>query len=120
MTPIINPMWFYLADVIEDVELVSCAIAIFSSGILIVLLICGVIDCFPIEKYVKNFKQLFIIFIVSTILTTLCPAKDTCYQMMAMSIITPNNITAVGETAADVIDYVVESIDTLLENKEEK
>ena len=120
MAPIINPLWFYLANVIGNVGLLSFTIAIFSSGILIVLLICGVVGCFQIEKYIKIFKQLFIVFVVSTILTTLCPAKDTCYQMMTMSVITPNNITAVGETAADVIDYVVESIDTLLENKEEE
>jgi hypothetical protein len=120
MKPIINPLWFYLANVIENVGLLSAAVLIFSSSILIVLLICGMVGCFQIEKYTQNFKQLFIVFVVSTILTILCPTKDTCYQMMTMSVITPNNITAVGETATDVIDYVVESIDTLLENKEEK
>ena len=120
MKPIINPLWFYLANVIENIGALSLTVAVFSSSVFIVLLICGMVGCFQIEKYTQNFKQLFIVFVVSTILTTLCPTKDTCYQMMTMSVITPNNITAVGETAADVIDYVVESINTLLENKEEE
>ena len=33
--------------------------------------------------------------------------------------VTPNNITAVGETTEDIIDYIVESVDTLLEKEDE-
>lgn len=40
--------------------------------------------------------------------------------MMAASIVTPNNIEAAGETATDIIDYIVDSVDELIENNEDE
>ncbi len=119
MKPIINPLWFYLANVIENVGALLFTIAIFSGSIFIVLLICSAVECFKIETCIKYLKRLLFICIVSSILTSFCPTKDTCYQMMTAAMITPNNITAVGEAATDVVDYIIDSVDTLLE-KEDK
>lgn len=33
--------------------------------------------------------------------------------------ITPNNIAVVGETAENIVDYIVESVDTLLEKEDD-
>ena len=49
----------------------------------------------------------------------LLPSKETSYKILAASMVTPNNIAAVGETAEDIIDYIVESVDTLLEKEDE-
>lgn len=46
--------------------------------------------------------------------------KKTGYAMMAASIVTPNNIEAAGETATDIIDYIVDSVDELIENNEDE
>lgn len=122
MKPIINPLWFYLANIIENVGGLLFAIAMFSGGIFIILLlICGVSEGFEIdEKYAKFLKRLLITCIITSVLTSLCPTKDTCYQMMTATMITPNNITAVGDAATDVVDYIIESVDTLLDAEDEE
>lgn len=121
MTPIINPLWFYLINVIKNLGVLLFIIEMFSIMTFLILLFWSIIiEGFQDGKYTKSFKLSFIAFMISAILTTLCPTEDTCYKMMAMSMITPNNITAVGETATDVIDYVVESIDSLLEEEDKE
>ena len=120
MKPIINPLWFYLANIVENFGGLLLAIAGFSGAIFIVLLICGMIGCFEIEKYAKFLKRLLITCIITSVLTSLCPTKDTCYQMMTATMITPNNITAVGDAATDVVDYIIESVDTLLDAEDEE
>ena len=40
--------------------------------------------------------------------------------MMAASLITKENIEYVGETGKDIVDYIVDSIDILLEESEEE
>lgn len=122
MKPIINPLWFYLANIIENVGGLLFTIAMFSGGIFIILLlIYGVSEGFEIdEKYAKFLKRLLITCIITSVLTSLCPTKDTCYQMMTATMITPNNITAVGDAATDVVDYIIESVDTLLDAEDEE
>jgi hypothetical protein len=36
--------------------------------------------------------------------------------MMAASLVTPNNIEAVGNTATDIVDYIVDSVDKILDD----
>ena len=120
MKPIINPLWFYLANIVENFGGLLLAIAGFSGALFIVLLICGMIECFEIEKNAKFLKRLLITCIIASILTSLCPTKDTCYQMMTATMITPNNITAVGDAATDVVDYIIESVDTLLDAEDKE
>lgn len=120
MKPIINPLWFYLANIVENVGGLLFTIAMFSGGIFVVLLLCGALECFNLEAQMKNLKRLLITCIITSILTSLCPTKDTCYQMMTATMITPNNITAVGDAATDVVDYIIESVDTLLDAEDEE
>ena len=115
MKPIINPLWFYLANIVENVGRLLFIIAVFAGGIFVILLLCG-----NLEDQMKNLKRLLITCIIASILTSLCPTKDTCYQMMTATMITPNNITAVGDAATDVIDYIIESVDTLLDAEDEE
>ena len=115
MKPIINPLWFYLANIVENVGGLLFTIAMFSGGIFVVLLLCG-----NLEAQMKNLKRLLITCIITSILTSLCPTKDTCYQMMTAALVTPNNITAVGNAAIDVVDYIIESVDTLLDAEDEE
>ena len=121
MKPIINPLWFYLANIVENFGGLLLVIAGFSGAIFTGLLFCGMIGCFEIdEKYAKILKRLLITCIITSVLTNLCPTKDTCYQMMTATMITPNNITAVGDAATDVVDYIIESVDTLLDAEDEE
>ena len=44
------------------------------------------------------------------------PSESTCYKMMAAEIVTPDNIEAAGNTAQNIIDYIIESIDKIIES----
>lgn len=119
MKPIINPLWFYLINIVENFGGLLFTIAIVSGGACLAFLFCSALDN-DIKSQMKNIKRLLIICIISSILTSLCPTKDTCYQMMTATMITPNNITAVGDAATDVVDYIIESVDTLLDAEDEE
>ena len=120
MKPIINPMWFYLIDIMESADNLFFILSVLSTLAAIVMFM-GIMteeDPKTTPGIFKLTKKIFIICITSIFLSILTPTSDTCYKMMAASVVTPDNITAVGETATDIVDYIVESVDTLL--KEDK
>lgn len=124
MNPIINPLWFYLMGV------GTSAIYFFGTvgGLLIILgiiaLVSGGMEYTDYNKekglkILKWAKKYTIIGILICLLAIFIPTKETCYQMIAATVATPNNIEIVGETATDIVDYIIESVDTLLEKEEE-
>jgi hypothetical protein len=40
--------------------------------------------------------------------------------MMAASLVTPNNIETIGNSATDMVDYIVDSVDKILDNEDEE
>lgn len=116
MTPIINPWWFYLFDMVEKLGTTSSVIAaILGIGGVIYFIIWGICE----RNEVKFSKILIVIFAISSFLAVFIPSKETCYQMAAASLVTPDNLTTAGNTATDIIDYIVDSIDKILDEKEE-
>lgn len=122
MTPIISPIWFYLIGIADDftftlwfVGLILAAAGAFST----VCVICSSESerkdpSFPI---LKKWRKALVIGIIFIMLGNLIPDEETCYRMMAASMITPNNIEMVGESTKNITDYIIESVDELLENK---
>ena len=122
MKPIINPLWFYLinvADNLIDVLWTLGGTIIVISGAIMVMYFLGVFES-DFKEYLKRAKKFFILGILMTILGGFIPTKTTCYQMMTASMITPNNLEIAGETATNVVDYIVDSVDKLIEDNEEK
>ena len=115
MTPIISPWWFYLFNIAEKISIISMVIAILLGIVFIVYPIICICEC---EK-IKFSKIFIILFIISGFFAIVTPTKETCYQMAAASLVTHDNLTAVGNTATDIIDYIVDSIDEILDDKEE-
>lgn len=115
MKPIINPAWFYLINLSGNVKVIA-ACSFF-------LLICAWVFYFVMwvgedlrGKTEKAFRKFLITFsCISFILAIFLPSEKTCYRMMAASLVTPNNIEAVGNTATDIIDYIVDSVDRILD-----
>ena len=112
MKPIINPLLFYLVDMIGSFQILS---------ILIVLLI---IISFAIEilkydeamdelykvKVIKTFKKKVIVIALLITFAIFLPSKDTCYKMMVASQITDNNIQKAEDTIKNSVDYIFEKI----------
>lgn len=119
MKPIINPWLFYLIDKAEYIASPLILIGV-------VFWVATIVIYFPAGdneewavRFLKNTKLIRILLTIGLIIAMLLPSKETSYKMLAASMVTPNNIATVGETAEDVIDYIVESVDTLLEKEDE-
>lgn len=124
MNPIISPLWFYLIGVGNSAICFFGTVGgLFAIAGLIALVIGGIeFTDYSKEKGLKILKwakQNIIIGILSALFAIFIPTKETCYQMIAATVVTPNNIEVVGETATNIVDYIIESVDALIEKEEE-
>lgn len=116
MKPIISPWWVYFAEKCEDVG-VAC-------GVIGGLALVGAVawSILHIAKEIKETvpKWMVIVGVVFTCLGVLLPSQKTVLTMMTMNQITPNNIQTVSGTATDVVDYIVDKIEEIIDETEEK
>ena len=124
MNPIINPLWFYLISVGGSlITLFAFIGGLFLTVAIIVGVTGGMMYADGDEdtgcKMLKYMKKYAIMGMLVLALMAIIPSEKTCYKMIAATIVTPNNIEIVGETATDIIDYIIESVDTLLEKEKE-
>ena len=105
--PIVNPIWFYLADTIPNVRyvLIVVSVALFIISV-------GQID------NNKVFRKFIIGGFLSLIVGVLIPSQETLYKMVAAKMITPNNIKIVsdyvGDTATNVSDNLMNAIKDIM------
>lgn len=106
--PIVNPIWFYLADTIPNVRyvLIAVSVALFIISV-------GQID------NNKVFRKFIIGGFLSLIVGALIPSQETLYKMVAAKMITPNNIKIVNDyvndTAANVSDNLTDVIKDIMD-----
>ena len=106
--PIVNPIWFYLADTIPNVRyvLIAVSVALFIISV-------GQIDSN------KVFRKFIIGGFLSLIVGALIPSQETLYKMVAAKMITPNNIKIVsdyvGDTATNVSDNLMNAIKDIMD-----
>lgn len=111
MKPIISPWLIYFASRADAM----------GTLFLIVAIVAFVICFIGFDNLTKNGFKLFIsIGIISMILTVLTPTTETVYTMIVTNEITPDNIQAIGKTGKDVVDYITDQIDKVVNNKDEK
>ena len=126
MKPIINPWLVYLIDLFGNLKGLL-TVALFLLGcVAVVLLIIWFFgsmdyeqDYEPIVACKKNLKKSVIWLCVSGLLFTVIPSKDTMYTMIVLDNVTTDNIQAIGKTSKDVIDYITDQIDKVVNDKEE-
>ena len=126
MKPIINPWLIYLIDLFDDLKglfsvaliLLGCA-AVVSSIIWFLSSMDYEQDEEPVVACKKYLKKSVIWLCVSSLLFAVTPSKDTMYTMIVLDNVTTDNIQAVGKTGKDVIDYITDQIDKVVNNKEE-
>lgn len=110
MEPIISPWMIYFASRADAVGTLFLIVAI-------AFMICLI----GFDDLTKNGFKLFIsIGIISMILTVLTPTTKTVYTMMVANEITSDNIQAIGKTGKDVVDYITDQIDKVINDKDEK
>lgn len=127
MNPIISPWLIYLINVLSGLKIffiVTVVAAIFvgiGSVICFLIVIGGPYydkddekDQNKILNIKKCFKKSVVGLIISALLVVIIPSKDTMYTMLALDNLTTDNIQAIGKTGKDVIDYVSDQIDKIV------
>mgnify|MGYP004529342061 CR=1 FL=1 len=126
MKPIINPWLVYLIDLFDNLKglltialiLLGCAVVILSIIWFFSSIDYGQ-DEGPIVTCKKYLKKSVIWLCISGLLFTVIPSKDTMYTMIVLDNVTTDNIQAIGKTGKDVIDYITDQIDKVVNDKEE-
>lgn len=117
MKPIINPLWFYLIGISESLTSAGLVFGVLGIIATIIMIICFVIEQDMrnsneklVVFYKKNSKRCFIIGLIGIFIATFIPSEKTCYQMMAASIVTPDNIETVVDTTKDGVEWLIDTI----------
>lgn len=68
----------------------------------------------------KYLKKSIIWVVVSGLLFAVVTSKDTMYVMLTLDNVTTDNIQAIGKTGKDVVDYITDQIDKIVNKDDEK
>ena len=105
--PIINPIWFYLADTIPNIRYVFIAV-----GFCLFILSIGQID------NNKVFRKIVVSGFLALVVGAIIPSQETLYKMVAAKMITPNNIQTVSDyvndTATNVSNNLTDAIKDIM------
>lgn len=118
MTYYINPIWFYLMNVLEGMRIFLCVLGGFSLVISAFAFIAWLIDgCADItdldedeKKTFKLFKKIIIASFISLFIGIFTPSKETCIEMMIASQVTHENVAATKEDIYEIVDYITDKV----------
>lgn len=126
MKPIINPWLIYLINLFDNLNVLLSAVLFLLGCVVVTLLIIWFFRSMDYEQNddsiiacKKYLKKSVIWLCVSGLLFTAIPSKDTMYTMLVLENVTTDNIQAIGKTGKDTIDYIVNQIDKIVNDKEE-
>ena len=116
-----------MVDLFDDLKLLLIItlilLACIPVGILLIWFIC-IIDCYEDDNFIikckKYLKKSIVWLFINSLLFITIPSKDTMYTMLVLDNVTSDNIQAIGKTGKDVVDYIVNQIDKIVNNKDEK
>jgi hypothetical protein len=113
MKPMISPWTIYFASRADSLKILAGCI----------LVCCIIAICIAFMEGVlthKSFmKKCAIVSVISAVALAITPSTETIYTMMVANELTSDNIQAVGKTGKDVIDYITDQIDKVVNDKEE-
>lgn len=111
MEPIINPWWIYLAEKSETIGTGLIVIGIFSLVIFFAWLLFFEGNTIPP-------KWILFLGLIALLFGAILPSQKTVLTMMTVQQLTPNNIEIVGDTLEDTIDYIVEKVEDITDEKD--
>lgn len=115
MNPIINPLFFYFISVTNVLRFLLLIGGFGVAGAaLFVGFICSIdYDAINILKFLK--KPIIIGLIVGTI-GVFVPSENTCYKMLAASLITPDNIEVMKDGTQELVNYIIDVADQITDD----
>lgn len=107
MEPIINPLFFYLIHLADNLRATARILIFIGLAIIFVTtLLWGMMDARCTHTLIKTF---IIIVCISIAIAIFIPSQETCYQMFVASLATPDNLNWAVDTGKSIADYIVES-----------
>ena len=126
MKPIVSPWTIYLINLFGNLNGLLYVALILLGCTAVVLSVIWFFSSMdykqdeePIVACKKYLKKSVIWLCVSSLLFTAIPSKDTMYTMVVLENVTMDNIQAIGKTGKDVINYITDQIDKVVNDKEE-
>lgn len=118
MNPIINPLFFYFISVTDVLRLL---LLIGGFGLTAIVLFVGFICCddYNAEDIIKFLKKPVIIGLIVGTIGIFVPSENTCYKMLAASLITPDNIEVVKDGTQELVDYIIDVADQITEDDDD-
>ena len=116
-TPIISPVYIYLADMLPKVSTGIIVIAVLAIIAGFITIMCS-FDCCEFQsdeekKLTKKGIKAIIFGSVFVLLALLIPSKETMLTMYVASRITPGTIEASKENVEELVDYIIEKVNEI-------
>ena len=119
MKPIISPWTIYFASRADSLKILAGCILICCIIAICIAFIEGDIDYGSVLTHKSFMKKCAIVSVISAVTFVITPSTETIYTMAVVNEITLDNIQAVGKTGKDVVDYITDQIDKVVNDKEE-
>lgn len=119
MKPIVSPWTIYFASRVDSLKILAGCILICCIIAICIAFIEGDIDYGSVLTHKSFMKKCAIVSVISAVTLVITPSTETIYTMAVVKEITPDNIQAIGKTGKDVIDYITDQIDKVINDKEE-
>lgn len=119
MKPIVSPWTIYFASRADSLKILAGCILICCIIAICIAFIEGDIDYESVLTHKSFMKKCAIVSVISAVTLVITPSTETIYTMAVVKEITPDNIQAIGKTGKDVIDYITDQIDKVVNDKEE-
>lgn len=119
MKPIISPWTIYFASRADSLKILAGCILICCIIAICIAFIEGDIDYGSVLTHKNFMKKCAIVSVISAVTLVITPSTETIYTMAVVNEITPDNIQAVGKTGKDVVDYITDQIDKVVNDKKE-
>lgn len=127
MKPIISPWLIYLIDLVDKFQVIINIALVVLGFTIICLGIAWLLFSMEYDKddsiivtCKKYLKKSIIWVVVSGLFFAVVPSKDTMYVMLTLDNVTTDNIQAIGKTGKDVVDYITDQIDKIVNKDDEK
>ena len=114
MKPIISPWLIYFASRADNLTTFFGVIAGICSIIAMGAFFAGLAGYDEPFKCRRTISKSIIGCVVMTIITIMTPNTETIYTMAVVNEITPDNIQTIGKTGKDVVDYITDQIDKIV------
>lgn len=119
MKPIISPWLIYFASRADSLKILAGCILVCCIIAICIAYMEGDIDYGSVLTHKSFMKKCAIVSVISAVALAVTPSAETIYTMAAVKEITPDNIQAIGKTGKDVIDYITDQIDKVVNDKKE-